>query len=32
VLAATREKLAELSASINEREHVTLDVDFPPEG
>ncbi len=29
VLAATREKLAELSASIDEWEHVTVDVDLP---
>jgi len=28
VLAATREKLAELTASIDEWEHVTVDVDF----
>ncbi|GJM38722.1 MAG: short-chain dehydrogenase/reductase [Acidimicrobiales bacterium] len=29
VLAATREKLAAMSASIDEWEHVTVDVDFP---
>ncbi|MDW3218303.1 MAG: oxidoreductase [Acidimicrobiales bacterium] len=29
VLAATREKLAAMSTSIDEWEHVTVDVDFP---
>jgi NAD(P)-dependent dehydrogenase (short-subunit alcohol dehydrogenase family) len=31
VLAATRQKLAEMAASIDEWEHVTLDVGFPPD-